>query len=212
VTIVGVVEHARLYDLHKDSRPQLYLRGQEWGARMPYFVVRAGRDPQTLIGEVRSVIRQIDPRVAVSEMRTMEEIVTDAIRQQRISAVLVAGFALGALLLVAMGLFGVIAGSVARRRGELAVRLALGATHRGVLGLVMREGARLVALGLLIGVPGVYMSGQAIRSVLIGVSPFDAPTLISVAIGLAAVALLACYLAARRVTSIDPSQMLRDEG
>jgi putative ABC transport system permease protein len=212
LTIVGVVEHARLYDLHKDGRPQLYVRGDQWARRMPFFVVRSERDPQALIAEVRTAIRKIDPRVAVAEMQTMDEIVTDALRQQRISAVLIAGFALGALLLVAMGLFGVIAGSVARRRGELAVRLALGATHGSVLRLVIGEGARLIALGLLIGVPGIYLSGQAIRSVLIGVSPFDAPTLISVAVGLAGVALLACYLAARRVTSIEPSSMLRDEG
>ncbi len=145
-------------------------------------------------------------------MRTMDEIVTDALREQRISAVLLAGFALGALLLVAMGLFGVVSGSVARRRGELAVRLAIGATHGRVLRLVAGEGGRLIAVGMLIGLPGVFMFGQAMRHVLIGISPFDPLTLTTVATGLAAVALFACYLAARRVTAIEPSLMLRAEG
>ena len=212
VTIVGVVEQARLYDLHQDGRPQLYLRAEDWAARAPYFAVRTEREPQTLVTEIRSLMRQVDPRIPVAQLRTMDEIVSDTLRQERISAVLIAGFGLGALLLVAIGLFGVISGSVVRRRGELAVRIALGATHNHVLRLVLGEGAQLIALGLLIGIPGIYMSGQALRSVLIGVSPFDAPTLIAVVIGLAAVALFACYLAARRVTVIDPSRMLREDG
>lgn len=212
LTIVGVVEQARLYDLHQDGRPQILVRADDLTPYTPYFVIHTLREAQTLIPELRTAIRQIDPRIPISEVRTMDEIVTNALRQERISAVLIAGFALGALLLVAVGLFGVISGSVARRRGELAVRLALGATHSRVLRLVVGEGARLIVFGLFIAIPGIYISGQAIRGVLIGVSPFDALTLISVAIGLAAVALLACYLAARRVTGIDPSRMLRDEG
>jgi putative ABC transport system permease protein len=142
--------------------------------------------------------------------RTMDEIVADARSRERISAVLIGSLALGALLLVAMGLFGMISGSVARRRGELAVRLALGATHGRIIRLVVSEGARLVAIGLLIAVPGIYMAGEALRGFLIGVSPFDGPTLVGVAGGLVAVALLACYLAARRVTTIAPERLLRE--
>jgi putative ABC transport system permease protein len=139
----------------------------------------------------------------------MDEIVGDAVRQQRVSAVLISGFALGALLLAAMGLFAVVAGSVTRRRHELAVRLAVGADHRRVLRLVMGEGALLVGAGVLIGVPGVYFAGELIRGVLVGVSPSDPRTLLTVGFALAMVAMVACYVPARRVLRIDPAQSLR---
>ena len=141
----------------------------------------------------------------------MDEVVGDAVRQQRISAVLISGFALGALLLAALGLFGVISGSVTRRRHELAVRLAVGADHSRLLRLVLREGATLVGLGVLIGLPGIYTAGMLMRGVLVGVSPMDPATLFGVSLGLAVVAMLACYMPARRVLRIDPAQSLRQE-
>ena len=141
----------------------------------------------------------------------MEQIVGDSVRQQRISAVLIASFALGALLLAAMGLFGVISGAVTRRRHEFAVRLALGADHHRVLRLVLGDGAPLVAIGLLIGAPGIYVAGGLIRGVLVGVSPLDPLTLGAVALGLAAVAIASCYLPARRVLALEPAQSLRQE-
>src|SRR5690606_4764413 len=145
-------------------RPQLFIRSEDWGPfGQPYFVVvRTERDPQSLIAEVRAALGQVDPRVPLSQVRTMDEIVADARSRERLSAALIAGFALGALLLVAMGLFGVVSRSVTRRRGELAVRCALGATPGSVLRLVLGEGARLIVLGLVIGIPGIYVSGQAI--------------------------------------------------
>jgi predicted permease len=215
LTVVGVVEQARIYDLHKDGPPQLYIRSEPWAAenwlaRTPSFVVRTERDPRSLIADARTVVRRIDPRIPLADSRTMEEIVSDTLRQEHINAVLIAGFALGALLLTVMGLFGVISGSVTRRRGEIAIRLALGATHNNVLRLIVEDGARMVALGLLLGAPVLYMSGQAIRGVLIGVSPFDLVTLVTVATGLALVALSTCYLAAMRVTAIEPSDTLKE--
>jgi putative ABC transport system permease protein len=143
-------------------------------------------------------------------MWTMDEIVADARSRERISAVMLSGLALGALLLVTMGLFGMISGSVMRRRGELAVRLALGATHHRVIRLVVGEGARMLAIGLMTGIPGIYLAGEALRGLLVGVSPFDAPTLAAVALGLIAISLLACYFAARRVTKIEPERLLRE--
>src|SRR5688500_11905220 len=121
----------------------------------------------------------------------MEQVVDDSLRQQRVSAVLIAGFSLGALLLAAMGLFGVVSGAVTRRRHELAVRLALGAGHGRVLRMVLGEGMLLVALGLVVGVPGIYLVGGVLADLLVGVSPFDAPTLAAVAAGLALVAFVA---------------------
>jgi putative ABC transport system permease protein len=210
LTVVGVVDQARLYDVHQDGRPQLYFRAEDTGARSLAFVLRAGRNPQAIAPDVRAAVRRVDPRLALAELRTMDEIVGDALRQQRVSAVLIAGFALGALLLAAMGLFGVVSSAVTRRRHEFGVRLALGADHGRVLRLVLREGAVLVAVGLLIAVPGVYLAGGLIKGVLVGVSPLDPATLLTVALGLALVAMTACYLPARRVLRIEPAQSLRE--
>jgi putative ABC transport system permease protein len=210
-TVVGVIEQPRLHQLYQDGRPQVLLRAEDFpldGYR--FYVIRTNGDPRALVSEARGVIRQIERRIPVSMMRTMDEIVADARSRERISAVMIGGLALGGLLLVAMGLFGMISGSVARRRGELAVRLALGATHQRVIRLVVGEGARLVALGLLIAMPGIYLAGEALQGFLIGVSPFDGPTLVAAAAGLVGVALLACYLAARRVTTIEPDRLLRE--
>ena len=141
----------------------------------------------------------------------MDEVVADAIRQQRTSAVLISTFALGSLLLAAMGLFGVVSGSVTRRQHEFAVRLALGADHRRVLRQVLTDGAKLVGIGLAIGLPGVYFAAGFIRGALVGVSPLDPLTLTSVAIGLAIVAMIACYVPALRVLRLEPAQSLRQQ-
>lgn len=211
VTIVGVVQQPRMYDVHEDGRPQMYIRAEEAGSRNLSYVVRTSRAPESLIPEVRAAIRGIDARLAVADPKPMERIVNDAIRQQRVSAVLIAGFALGALLLATMGLFGVVSGSVTRRRHEFAVRLALGADHSGVLRLVLLDGAKLIGLGLLIGAPGIYAASGLLRGTLVGVSPHDPLTLALVAFGLATVAMIACYLPARRVLRLDPAQSLRQE-
>jgi putative ABC transport system permease protein len=208
-TIVGVVEQARLYDVHQDGRPQLYIRSEDWGFRPLSFVVRTGRDPESIIAEAGAALRQVDSRVAMGDVKTMEQIMGDLLRPQRTSAVAIAAFALGALLLAAMGLFGVVSSSVTRRRHEVAVRLALGADHGRVLRLVMGEGAQLVGIGVLIGVPGIYAAGRLIRGVLVGVSPSDPLTLAAIATCLALVTMAACYVPARRVLGIEPAQSLR---
>jgi predicted permease len=210
-TVVGVVQQARLYDVHQDGRPQLIVRQEDVGLRPMFYVVRTTREPHALLPELRTAVRLIDARVAVGDPRSLDEIVENTLRPQRTSAALIAAFALGALLLAAMGLFGVVSGSVTRRRRELAVRLALGAGHGRVLRLVLAEGALLVGVGVLIGAPIVYAAGGLIRGVLVGVSPSDPLTLLAVALGLALVTLLTCYVPARRVLKIDPAQLLRQE-
>jgi putative ABC transport system permease protein len=207
-TVVGVVEHARQYGVHEDGRPQVYVRAED-GSRPFMWVLRSHGDPESRIRDVRAAVRRTDSRLAVSEVRTMDEIVATAVRQQRVSAVLITSFALGALLLAAMGLFGVISGSVTRRAHEFAVRLALGADHGRVLRMVLGDGARLVAIGLLLGAPGIYFAGRIIQGVLVGVSPLDPLTLSAVAAGLALVAMVACYVPARRVLVLEPAQSLR---
>jgi putative ABC transport system permease protein len=211
LTVVGVVEQARLYVVHQDGRPQVYMRAEDFGYRSLSYVVRTTRDPMALVPEVRAAIRSIDPRVAVADLRPMDEIVADVLRRHRISAVLISAFAGGALLLAGVGLFGIVSGSVTRRRHELALRLAVGADYGRLIRLVLAEGAVLVIVGMAIGAPVVYMSAGMLRSILVGMSPLDPPTLLVVAAGLTMVALAACYIPARRVFTIDPAQSLRQE-
>jgi putative ABC transport system permease protein len=209
--IVGVVDHARQEDIYQDGRPQVYWRDEEYPERSLYFALRTDRDLASLAPDVRAAVARVDPGLALSEFRTMDERVGAALQQQRIGAVLIGGFSLGALLLAAIGLFGVVAGTVSRRRHELAVRLALGADHRRVVGMVLGEGVMLIVLGVLVGLPGVYLMGRAIRGVLVGVSPADPLALALASCSLALVALAACYLPARHVTRIEPALSLRQE-
>lgn len=209
--VVGVVRPARLYDVHSDGRGQLYVRDSDFPTRTIRFVLRAGIPWSTLETEVRNVVRRIDPGLAVTAMQPMGTLVTESMRPERLSAMLVGGFAAGALLLSAMGLFGVVSGSVTRRRHELAVRMALGADHRRVVRLVVREGALLIGAGLVVGAPGVVAAGSIVRHMLVGVSPLDPPTLAIVAFGVAIVSIAACLLPARRVVHIDPARALRHD-
>jgi putative ABC transport system permease protein len=211
VTIVGVVRQARLYDVHADGRPQIYVRAEDWGQRMLTYVVSTRRDPRSLGPEVQAAVRRTDPRLAIADVRPMADVVGDALRRPRISAVLISGFAIGALLLAAMGLFGVISGSVTRRRHELALRLAIGADHGRLVRLVLGEGAMLVAVGALVAVPCIYTAGHLLRGALVGVSPWDPLTLVTVAVGLGVVTMIACYIPARRILGIDPANSLRQE-
>jgi putative ABC transport system permease protein len=211
VQVIGVVRQARLYDVHLDGRPQILLRAEDLGERTLTYVVRSDRDAASLIREAGSVIRDVEPQLAISDVRTMGEVVNDALRQQRVTAVLIAGFSLGALLLAAMGLFGVVAAAVNQRRHEIAVRLALGAPHARVLRLVMGEGARLILFGVVIGLPTTLLAGRLLEGFLVGVQPSDPPTLAAVAVGLGTVALAACWLPARRVLGIDPGKSLRQD-
>ena len=141
----------------------------------------------------------------------MDDIVQASLSPHAIGGALISAFAIGAFLLAAMGLFGVVSGSVTRRRHELAVRIAIGADHSRALRLVLKEGAILVIAGLLIGAPGIYIAKNLIRGLLVGVSPSDPLTLLGAALGLLLVAMAACYVPARRALRIEPAQLLRQE-
>jgi putative ABC transport system permease protein len=207
-TIIGVIDQARLYDVHMDGRPQILVRA-ELGYRPLFYVMRTTREPYSLLPEVQAAVHRIDPRVAVGDARSMDDIVRASLSPQAIGGGMISAFAVGALLLSAMGLFGVVSGSVTRRRHELAVRLALGADYSRVLRLVLKEGVLLVISGLLIGAPGIYIANRLIRGLLVGVSPSDPLTLLGAAFGLLLVTMATCYLPARRALRIDPAQLLR---
>jgi ABC-type antimicrobial peptide transport system permease subunit len=211
LTIVGVVEPPRIESLHRDdSHPQIFMRAEDFPERPWLVALHTTGSPLALIPEVQAIVRRLDRRVPLSDVATMDDTLTELRCQERTSAIVIASLGVGALLLVAMGLFGMVSGSVAQRRGELALRLALGATHRRITRVVVGDGLRLVAVGALIAIPGIYMTGKALRGLLIGVSPFDVLSLVAATLGLTAVALLACYVAARPVMTIAPERLLRD--
>jgi putative ABC transport system permease protein len=141
----------------------------------------------------------------------MDDIVQASLSPQAIGGALIGAFAVGALLLAAMGLFGVVSGSVTERRHELAVRLALGGGQGHALRLILKEGALLVLAGLLIGAPGIMIANRLIRGLIVGVSPSDPLTLMAAALGLLLVAMATCYVPARRALSIEPAALLRQE-
>jgi putative ABC transport system permease protein len=209
--VVGVVDQARLYDVHADGRPQVLFRPEDFRVRPLFFVMRTTREPRALLPEVQAAVHRLNSRVAVGDAQSMDDIVEASLSPQAIGATLISAFAIGALLLAAMGLFGVVSGSVTRRRHELAIRLALGADHGRVLRLVLKEGALLVMTGLLIGAPGIYVANGVIGGLLVGVSPSDPLTLLAAALGLLLVTMATCYVPARRALGIEPAQLLRQE-
>jgi putative ABC transport system permease protein len=211
LTIIGIVQQARLYDVHADGRPQMLIRAEDFGFRPLFYVMRTTREPHSLLPDVRSALRRIDPRVSAGDPRALDDIVQASLSPQAIGGALISTFAIGAILLAAMGLFGVVSGSVTRRRHELAVRLALGAEHSQALLLILNEGARLVIIGLLIGAPGILIANRMIGGLLIGVSPSDPLTLTAAAVGLLLVAMATCYVPARRALRIEPARLLRQE-
>ncbi len=169
------------------------------------------QDTATLIAPMRAAIAALDPALAVAGIRTMAQVMADASAPQRFSTVLLGAFASGALLLAAIGLYGMLAFGVARRTREIGVRLALGATRREVLGLVVRQGMTLTLAGLGLGMVGALGATRLMRGLLYQTEPLDPVTFASVPGILAVVALLACYLPARRAASVELMAALRAE-
>ena len=171
----------------------------------------ASGDPLRLADPVRSAVLAIDPELPVADISTMDANISASLAPQRLTMVLLGTFAVLALVLASVGLYGVMALSVTQRTRELGIRLALGAQRSAVMGLVMRQGAMLVGIGLVIGLVGALASGRLLASFLAGVGGSDPATLGIVALVLAAAALLACWLPALRATRVDPMVALRNE-
>jgi predicted permease len=172
--------------------------------------VRGEQDALALAASARGVVAALDPALAISDLQTIEQLERDRSAPQRFSAIVIAGFGIGALLLAAIGLYGVLAFSVSQRRREIAVRLALGAPPSGVLRLTVREGMTLVAFGLVLGALGAASATRLLRATLFETSVYDPVTFAAVPLLLGAVALAASYLPARRAASVDPIIALRE--
>ncbi|MFQ5742426.1 MAG: FtsX-like permease family protein, partial [Acidobacteriota bacterium] len=173
--------------------------------------VRTPGDPLAVLPAVRNVIRQMDPSLPLSQVATMRDILDESLAQPRNLLLLVGGFAAIALLLAAIGIYGVMAYFVQHRSQDMAIRIAMGGSPAQVLGLVVRQGMLLVGGGVAIGVAGALALTRYMSSVLFEVEVTDPVTFASVAFGVVLVALSACLLPARRAARVNPAAMLREE-
>jgi putative ABC transport system permease protein len=209
--IIGIVGNVKQLGLDHPELPETYVPYLQEPTSDMDVVLRAAGDPLSSAAAVNAAVRAVDANQPVYDVATMDQRLSESIAPQRFNALLVGMFALLALGLGAIGIYGVLAYSVAQRTHEIGVRVALGARREDVLVLVVGEGMRLVALGMGIGLPGALALTRLLRSLLFGVKPSDPVTLLAVSVGLALVAALACYLPARRATKIDPMVTLRCE-
>jgi putative ABC transport system permease protein len=175
------------------------------------IAVRGDVDASALVAPAREAVRSVDPALAVSDVISMSQVIGEASAPQRFSATVLGGFAAGALLLAAIGLYGVLAFSVGQRTREIGVRLALGADRAGVIALVLRQGMTLVAIGVVLGFAGAVAASRLITSLLFQTPTYDVGTYVIVPALLVIVSLIACYLPARRAASVAPMTALRTE-
>ncbi len=209
--IIGVVGDIRHEGLHLAPRAEMYVPFAQQPMRFLRLAVRTAGDPRALAGALRQAVWAVDPDQPVSRVRTMEDVVAASISETRFYGSLLGAFAALALGLAAVGIYGVMSYAVASRTREIGIRLALGAQRGGIFRLVMARGARLAAFGIALGTGGALAATSGLEKLLYGVTPTDAATLASVAVLLAFVALLACWLPARRAMCVDPAIALRYE-
>ncbi len=209
--IVGVAGDIRHNGLTAEPRPTVFLAQSQVPGYFTYIVVRTGAEPKTMAAAIRREVRQVDPRQPVAEVQPLEQYVSTALARPRLYAVLLGAFASLALLLAAIGLYGLMTYAVSRRTHEIGVRLALGAQPRDVLSSMLGEGARLAAAGLALGAIGAAVLSRVVVNLLYGVTAGDPLTYAGAAVLLGAVALIAVCLPARRASRVDPVVALRYE-
>ncbi|HTU35840.1 MAG TPA: ABC transporter permease [Candidatus Acidoferrum sp.] len=212
ITIVGVVNDTKLYGLANPSRLEVYVPFRQLD--VPGYMnllVKSAVDPAALISSIRGVVGSIDKNQPIFAISTMDDLRSQSVSTRRITLILLGAFSLLALVLATIGIYGVISYSVAQRTHEIGIRMALGAQHRTVLGMVLGQGGKIALIGIGIGIVGALGLTRLMASLLFSVSAYDPVTFGGVAILLAMVALAACYVPARRAMRVDPIVALRHE-
>jgi putative ABC transport system permease protein len=209
--VVGVVKTGKYRNLAEDPKPFFYSALAQRRPSTMALVMRANVDPRSLVGAIRSEVRALDPRVPISAVKTMDDHKTYALWAPNMAASFSLAFGVVAILLSAVGLYSVMAYIVSQRTREVGIRMALGADRTDVMKMITRQGMRLAAVGVGIGLLLALALAQVLSSLLIGVSGYDVTTFILVPVLLVVVALMACYLPARRATKVNPLVALRYE-
>lgn len=213
ITIVGVVGTINSIDLGQPvTKERLYysLTQSGRGGGSMALVLKTALDPQTLVSQVRAAVREIDPEQPIADVRTLEQWVSRSLQNRRANMMLLTVFGAVALVLSAIGIYGVLAFGVAQRIREFGIRQALGANRSAILSLVLRQGIGTAGVGLALGLAASIALAGVLRSLLFGVTPYDPAVLGGVVGVLFAVSLAACYIPARRATRVDPMVALRD--
>ena len=209
--VVGVVGDVKQTSLAAMSKPEIYLPFYAVGYSYLTFIVRADQNQATLSKTVTDQIHRVDGSIAVYDVQSLEQLISESIDPNRFYLRLVGSFGLAALALAAIGIYGLVSFSVAQRTREMGIRLALGAIPCELRRMVVGEGLRLAVSGLTIGIPVALALGRLFSALLYGISATDPLTLILVALALIAIALGACYLPALRAMRVDPVVALRYE-
>jgi putative ABC transport system permease protein len=211
VTIIGVVGIVKQYGLDAGTRMSIYYPHKQYPAGTMYVVARTAQDPSLTAREILRQAQAIDPDVPAYDITTMDARVQHSLARQRFSTAMLNAFALFALILTGIGVYGVMSFLVAQGTRDIAIRISLGAGRRDILGLVFREGMGLALAGIVVGLLGAAAMSRALGSLLFGFSAFDLVTFAAVVILLSAAALAACYVPARRALRVDPIVALREE-
>ena len=209
VGVVGPVEHSIVLAILKHDVGQVYLAAAQAPKPFMSIALRAAGDPAAILPEAVKIARAVDPDQPVYQARTLDQVRIASRAPQSLATLLLGGFALTALLLAAVGIYGVVAGGVSRRMREIGIRIALGASQRQILGQVLGEGLKLSLTGLAIGLVGALALTRLMATLLYGVKPGDPGALAGVGLLLAATAVLASYVPARRALKADPARSLR---
>jgi len=207
LTVVGVVREVQLDDLagRPDSVGTYYFPAKQQVRRFLVFAIKAAIDPNAVMRSVRAAMSEIDPSIPLATVRTMEEYTAMSLMPRRTAMILASSFGIVALLLAAIGMYGVLAYLVAQRTREIGVRLALGSTTRGIMRLVLREGAALVLSGLAIGLIGALALREVLASQIFGLGALDPMVIGTSMFVLGATAFVACALPARRAAQVSPA-------
>jgi predicted permease len=211
LTIVGVVPNVKNRKLDEKLMPYVYRPYSQWVRRETMLVVRTATDPSVVVSNIRQEVAKLDPELPLSKVSTVQQAMDRSLVTTRLTNWLMAGFAATALLLALTGIYGVMSLNVGNRCKEFGIRLALGAQRVSVLRMVLSQGLRLAVVGVTLGVGAAIAFTRLLKGLLFGISATDPLTFVVIALVLVAVALLACWIPARRATKVDPLVALRYE-